>query len=123
MPATVPACCGSRWRSRLICGKAREVFVRSIKAIVYIISATGIIRIQRSEIREEEISALASLRSAVVIEITESREMLKVHTTDGNRCASLAKCSLGLYLAHPNRGALLLVMRDAETVAIQFRRQ
>src|SRR5215472_950779 len=72
MPATVPACCGSKWRSRLIRGKARDMFVRSIKAIVYMISATGIMRIQRSEIRDGEIPALTSCCSAVVIEITRA---------------------------------------------------
>ena len=34
-------------RSRLIPGKAREMFVRSIKAIVYMMKATGMIRNQR----------------------------------------------------------------------------
>src|SRR5207245_1347922 len=67
MPATVPACCGSKWRSRLICGRARDMFVRSMKAIVYMISATGIMRIQRIEACDGEVPVLASCCSAVVM--------------------------------------------------------
>src|SRR5260370_8449798 len=52
MPATVPACCGSKCRSRLIFGKARDMFVRSINAIVYMMRATGMMRIQRCEMRD-----------------------------------------------------------------------
>ncbi len=38
---------GSRWRSRLMRGRAREMLVRSIKAMVYMTSATGMMRVQR----------------------------------------------------------------------------
>src|ERR1700687_1508957 len=48
MPATVPACWGSRWRSRLMRGRAREMLVRSMKAMVYMTSATGMMRVQRA---------------------------------------------------------------------------
>src|ERR1700686_1125611 len=52
MPATVPACCGSKCKSRLIFGKARDMFLRAINAIVYMMRATGMMRIQRCEIRD-----------------------------------------------------------------------
>src|SRR2546426_3842199 len=90
MPATVPACCGSKWRSRLICGKARDMFVRSIKAIVYIMRATGIMRIQRIEVRHRELPVLASCCSAVVIETTEPYEREGAHLQTGERIASAA---------------------------------
>src|SRR5260370_1742348 len=47
MPATVPACWGSRWRSRLMRGRASEMLVRSMKAMVYMTRATGMMRAQR----------------------------------------------------------------------------
>src|SRR5580700_766412 len=50
MPATLPACCGSRCRSRLIRGSAREILVRSMKAMVYMTRATGMMRSHRCDI-------------------------------------------------------------------------
>src|SRR5215469_15820597 len=101
MPATVPACCGSKCRSRLICGKARDMFVRSIKAIVYIMRATGMIRTQRIETRDRKVPVPASCCSAVVvIAITETYQWLKVHVADRQTgCVSSAidNSALGLY--------------------------
>src|SRR5215472_4921169 len=47
MPAACAACGALIRKSRLIAGRANERFVRSIKAIVYMMNATGMIRIQR----------------------------------------------------------------------------
>jgi hypothetical protein len=99
-----------------MCGKARDMFVRSIKAIVYIIRATGMIRIQRSEIPDREASIFAACCPAVVIEMTNPATWKVSHRR-------FSKYSLRLYFVHPNFGVLILVMRDGEIVAIQFRHE
>ena len=71
MPATVPACGGSKWRSLLIQGRARDMLVRSINAIVYMIKATGMMRSQRMEIGDGVIFVAAFLPGATIIRITE----------------------------------------------------
>src|SRR5580700_2219578 len=76
MPATVPACGGSKWRSLLIEGKARDMLVRSINAIVYMIKATGMMRSQRIEIGEGVIFVAEFLPGAVIIRITELPRLL-----------------------------------------------
>jgi hypothetical protein len=101
-----------------MCGKARDMFVRSMKAMVYIISATGMMRIQRIEVRGGLISVLAPACSSVGIEITEARECDRPDHKTGYRCANPAKYWLGLYLEYTNFGVLILVMRDGEIVAI-----
>src|SRR5580693_8304753 len=71
MPATVPACGGSKWRSLLIHGRARDMLVRSIKAIVYMTRATGMMRSQRMEMCDGVIFGVAFCPGAVIIRITE----------------------------------------------------
>src|SRR6266849_575537 len=68
MPATVPACWGSRWSSRLMRGRAREMLVRSIKAMVYITSATGMMRVQREGAALAEVGAGGTFAGAKVCE-------------------------------------------------------
>src|SRR6267378_3363976 len=68
MPATVPACWGSRFSSWLMRGRAREMFVRSMKAMVYMISATGMMRVQRAGARLEAGRAGITLARSAVCE-------------------------------------------------------
>src|SRR6266566_5774582 len=123
MPATVPACCGSKCRSRLIFGKARDVFGRSIKAIVYMMRATGMMRIQRCEIRDAAISVRESGFCAVFIMIKNSPLLFRRSTAASGRQRRRQPafgCCLWLYLIHPHFGIFILVMRDCEIVAVQF---
>src|SRR5260370_27744610 len=85
MPATVPACCGSKCRSRLIFGKARDMFVRSINAIVYMMRATGMMRIHRCEIRDGVIPMPESRSCAVFIMIKNSPRLFHRSTVAGRR--------------------------------------
>src|SRR5580692_13070608 len=71
MPATVPACGGSKWRSLLIHGRARDMLVRSINAIVYMIKATGMMRSQRIEIGDGVIFVAAFCPGEAIIRIAE----------------------------------------------------
>src|ERR1700736_4986750 len=103
MPTTVPACCESRWRWRLMCGEARDLFVRSIKAVMYIVSATGMMRIQRSEVRDGLVSVLASVCSVVVIEITRLANVI-VQTTDREQMRQPSKVSArAVFRIHESR--------------------
>src|SRR6266853_61200 len=125
MPATVPACCGSRCRSRLIFGKARDMFVRSINAIVYMMRATGMMRIQRCEIGDGAVPVPESRSCAVFIMMKNSLAFVspfnicwRAPNAPSPRLAS--RCCLWLYLVHPYFGVLILVMGDCEIVAVQF---
>src|ERR1700674_79547 len=125
MPATVPACCGSKCRSRLILGKARDMFVRSINAIVYMMRATGMMRIQRVEIGGGFISVPASRSCAAFIKSTNPPRLLTFRQLPtGVKCGAsphlAPRCCLWLYLVDSHFGVLIFVVRDGKIVVIQF---
>src|SRR5260370_9596781 len=68
MPATVPACWGSRWSWRLMRGRARGRLVRSLKAMVYITRATGMMRVQREGAALAEVGAGGTFAGAKICE-------------------------------------------------------
>src|SRR5258707_2399248 len=91
-----------------MCGSASEILVRSMNAIVYMMRATGIIRIQRSD----------TPAGGAPLSGLSSRVLFWVIRVDGDAC--VYNSFLSLNLVDANLGVLLLMMRNSKVVSIEL---